>query len=62
MTRLLNLLLDQLRTIVCAAGLLLLAGGCAMVYPPLGLIVPGAVLAALPVLGAMSTNPKGGAK
>jgi hypothetical protein len=40
-----------MRDAVAIAGLLLLSGGCSWAYPPLGLIVAGAVLLAAALCG-----------
>lgn len=39
------------RDAVGLAGLVLLGAGCGLIYPPAGLIVPGAILAAVAVFG-----------
>ena len=52
---------QTLRTCVAAAGLALMAGGFWMAWPPLALIVPGALLLALAVAGALisASKPQG---
>jgi hypothetical protein len=48
----------QALSLTVAAGLALTAAGCAMVFPPLGLIVPGVVLTALPIFGLMQRGAR----
>lgn len=53
MIRLLGFLSAQVRFIVAGVGLALLAGGFAMAWLPLALIIPGGLLVGLAVVGAL---------
>ena len=61
MTRILTFLADQVRILIAVAGLGLLAAGFAMAWMPLAFIVPGGLLLAVALLGAVIEARRGSA-